>query len=184
MALKKAQEREFARVLFLYENLSQKEIAERVGVQEKTLKDWIDRDGWRKLKQSLQTTREKNLKQFYEQMEWLNEQIATRAWVYDIPKDLLKPVKEKSADGAITVSWPEYNPKDFPLLIGNVATAKEADVLIKLSTAIKNLEVETGLGETYEVGRDFIEFVRQQDLALAKTITAWFDLFIQSKSSK
>ena len=61
-----------------------------------------------------------------------------------------------------------------------VATTKEADVISKLSASIQKLEVETSLGETVDVGRKFIGFVQGDDLELAKKITAWFDLYIQT----
>jgi transposase len=182
MAIKKAREREYAKILFVHENLSQKEIAERTDVTEKTICKWAEEDGWKKLKRSLLVTREHNLKQFYEQMEWLNNYIATRDLIFDIPKELLKPLKEVLPDGTKIERQQNYTPQDFPILIGNVATTKEADVLIKLSASIKNLEVETGLGETYEVGRAFIDFVRKHNIALAKEITTYFDLYIQTKT--
>src|SRR5690606_34412866 len=58
MALTKAQAREYAKTLFLSENLHQKVIAERVGVTEKTIGRWIEVGGWRKLKRSLLTTKQ------------------------------------------------------------------------------------------------------------------------------
>lgn len=62
-----------------------------------------------------------------------------------------------------------------------VATSKEADVIIKLTAAINRLETETSIGDTVEVARNFIEFVRPQNLELAKTITDLFDVFITAK---
>ena len=41
MALKKSQEHEFAKILYVHQNLTQKEIAERVSVTEKTIGKWI-----------------------------------------------------------------------------------------------------------------------------------------------
>lgn len=143
MALKKAQEREYARVLFISENLSQKEIAARVGVTEKTVGNWIEQGDWKKLKRSLLTTRQNQLSLLYDQLDWLNLEISIRD--------------------------------------SKAASAREADVIIKLTGAIKNLEIETSVGETVEVARSFIEYVRPHDLELAKKITTFFDLYIQSK---
>jgi len=143
MALKKAQEREYARVLFISENLSQKEIAARVGVTEKTVGNWIEQGDWKKLKRSLLTTRQNQLSLLYDQLDWLNLEISIRD--------------------------------------SKAASPREADIIIKLTGAIKNLEIETSVGETVEVARSFIEFVRPHDLELAKKITSYFDLYIQSK---
>ena len=144
MALKKAQEREYARVLFIAENLSQKVIAERVGVTEKTLGNWIEKGDWKKLKRSMLTTRQNQLVLLYDQLDWLNLEISVR---------------------------------DF-----KSATIKEADIIIKLTAAIKNLEIETSLGETIEVARGFIGFLGQHDNELSKKVTTFFDLYIQTKA--
>lgn len=143
MGLKKAQEREYARILFVSENLHQKEIAERVGVTEKTIAKWIQEGDWKKLKRSLLTTKQNQLSQLYDQLEWQNNEIAKRE---------LK-----------------------------VATSKEADVISKITAAIQRLEIEASIGETVEVGRNLIDFIRQTDLDFAKKVTAYFDLFIQTK---
>ncbi|MEG3973453.1 hypothetical protein QT970_02390 [Microcoleus sp. herbarium8] len=62
-----------------------------------------------------------------------------------------------------------------------VAEGKEADTIIKLTAAINRLETETSIGDTVEVARNFIEFVRPQNLELAKKITDLFDVFITAK---
>lgn len=57
--------------------------------------------------------------------------------------------------------------------------SKEADSLLKLTQAIKNLELETSIADKVEVGMNFIEFVRKENVELAQTITRWFDMYIQ-----
>jgi len=143
MALKKLQEKEFAKSLYIGGGISQKEIAARVGVTEKTLANWIKIGKWESLKKSLLTTKQAQLSFLYDQLDYLNTAIAER----------------------------EYK----------VAAGKEADVIIKLTAAINRLETETSIGDTVEVARHFIEFVRPQDLELAKTITNLFDVFITAK---
>lgn len=181
MGLKKAQEKEYARVLFVSENLSQKEIADRVGVTEKTIGKWIAEGGWLKLKRSLLTTRKNQLDMWYEQLDVLNTHIKTRKIIYNIPAHLLVPIKTVRPDGTIIEEYPEYDETEYPILIGNFATPAEADTQSKTTTNIKKLEVETSIAEAYEVGSAFIEFVRGNDLALAQKITGLFDLFINTK---
>lgn len=181
MGLKKVQEKEYARVLFISENLSQKEIAERVGVQEKTLGKWIEEGEWKKLKRSLLNTRHNQLNMLYDQLEWLNNHIATRKIVYDVPDYLFVPLKETQPDGSVKEVFPEFDEADYPVKIGNVATSKEADSLLKISASINRLEVETSIAEIVEVARAVIEFIRQNNLEDAKKFTTWFDLFINSK---
>ncbi|MEO7212650.1 hypothetical protein [Mucilaginibacter sp.] len=143
MALKKVQEREYAKVLYLSENISQKDLAARVGVTDKTVGVWIEQGGWKKLKRSMLTTRQNQLNLLYDQLDWLNLEISMR----DI----------------------------------KAASSKEADIIMKLTAAIRKLEVETSVGETVEVARNYINFVRSTDLELAKKITVFFDLYIQTK---
>lgn len=57
--------------------------------------------------------------------------------------------------------------------------SKEADAVLKLSTAIKNLELETSIADKVEVGMDFINFVRKDDLEFSKRIADAFDLFLK-----
>lgn len=143
MALRKAQEKEYAKALYLAGGLTQKEIAERVSVTEKTLAKWIKEGKWESLKKSLLTTKNNQLSFLYDQLDFLNTDISKR---------------------------------DFKVAVG-----KEADTIIKITAAINRLETETSIGDTVEVARQFIDFVRQQDLELAKIITNLFDVFITAK---
>lgn len=59
--------------------------------------------------------------------------------------------------------------------------SKEADSVLKLTAAIQKLEVETSIAEKVEVGTEFIRMVRQENADLAKEITHWFDIYLQSK---
>lgn len=143
MALRKAQEKEYAKSLYITGGLTQKEIAERVSVTEKTLAKWIKEGKWDNLKKSLLTTKQNQLSFLYDQLDFLNTDISKREF--------------------------------------KVAVGKEADTIIKITAAINRLETETSIGDTVEVARNFIEFVRPQDLELAKTITNFFDVFITAK---
>src|SRR5690606_29372849 len=78
MALTKAQAKEFAKTLYVSENLHQKVIAERVGVTEKTLSKWINEGGWKNLKRSLITTKQNQISLLYDQLEHMNNEIANR----------------------------------------------------------------------------------------------------------
>lgn len=60
------------------------------------------------------------------------------------------------------------------------ANTKEADVLIKLSSAIKQLETDTSVADTIEVLKNFINHVRNDDYGTAKQITALADVYIKS----
>lgn len=72
------QKKEFAKTLFLHENLTQQEISERVGVSRKTVNKWINDGQWESLKASITLTREEQLKNLYRQLAEINKAISER----------------------------------------------------------------------------------------------------------
>ena len=60
------------------------------------------------------------------------------------------------------------------------ATKPDTDGIYKMALAIQKLQNKTQVGDIIRVIRDLIKFVRTEDLELAKQITHWGDLFIQS----
>ena len=62
-----------------------------------------------------------------------------------------------------------------------VPTTQEADVQIKISAVIKNLETETGIGEIKSVCIGLCEFVRQYDVEKAQEISDHFQAYIEHK---
>jgi transposase len=56
MANKKSQEKELAAQLFINTNLSQKEIAQKVGVTEKSMSAWVNEGKWEELKNAKHST--------------------------------------------------------------------------------------------------------------------------------
>lgn len=69
MGLKKTQERDYAKLLFTQLGLTQKEVASKVGVTEKTIGKWKDEENWEELKTVLTTTRSTVIKNLQRQME-------------------------------------------------------------------------------------------------------------------
>jgi transcriptional regulator with XRE-family HTH domain len=72
------QKKDLAKMLFIYENLTQKEIAERVGTSEKSLSKWQLEGNWESLKVSITITKEEQLKSLYRQLAELNKAISER----------------------------------------------------------------------------------------------------------
>ena len=72
------QRKEWAKLLFVKENLTQAEIAERVGVSRVTVNKWINAENWEHLKVSVTITKEEQLKNLYRQLAELNGKIAQR----------------------------------------------------------------------------------------------------------
>jgi len=137
------EKKDLARLFFITDNLTQKEIAKRVDVNEKTIGSWV-RDGqWQKLRTSLLTSKGDLLRRYYKILDAVADKI------------------EKTE--------------------GGYGDTKLADMSIKYSAAVKNLETETSAGQMFETGMAFIRHVMKDDTELAKAITDQFDAFILSE---
>lgn len=139
------QKQEWAQLLYTRERLTQKEIAEKVGVTEKTVGKWKTEGEWDSLRNSYSVTREQELLNIYTQMTELNEAIASR----------------KKGE--------------------RYATAREADTLVKLATAAKQLETDASLTEIINTFSGFIEWLRPIDLPKAKELIMIQDSYIKHK---
>lgn len=60
------------------------------------------------------------------------------------------------------------------------ANSKEADILVKLTATIRQMETDTSIADIMEAHKKLINFVRQDDYELAKTITEHADHHIKS----
>lgn len=143
MGVKKQVEYDYAKTLFVKDGLTQKEIASRLKLSEKTVGKWVKDGEWETLKKSMLVTKENQLIMLYDQLDFVNTDIKGRDY--------------------------------------KIATPKEADVISKVTSAIKKLETETSVGETVEVCKQLIQFVRQQDIEFANQLTKYCDGFITDK---
>lgn len=143
--LTNAQKKEWAKTLYLRENLTQQEIAERVGVSRVTVSNWVRAGKWEEQKAGLTLTRQEQVANLYRQVAEINRAISGRA------------------EG-----------ERFP-------NSKEADILGKLSAAIRNMEQETGIADIISVLTGFIEWLRPFDLEKAKELTRLADAYIKDK---
>ena len=143
--LTNAQKKEWAKTLYLRENLTQQEIAERVGVSRVTVSNWVRAGKWEEQKAGLTLTRQEQVANLYRQVAEINRAISARA------------------EG-----------ERFP-------NSKEADILGKLSAAIRNMEQETGITDIISVLTSFIEWLRPLDLDKAKELIRLADAYIKDK---
>lgn len=146
--ISRQQQKEFARTLYLRENLTQAEIAERVGVSRQTVIRWVGAEKWDELKASISMTAEEQIRNLQRQVVEINNSILNRE------------------------SGNRY------------ANAKEADTIVKLTTAINKLQTEAGIHEIVGVGAAFVDFMRPIDLEKAQEFTRLFDAFIKAKMTK
>lgn len=80
MGRSKVKEKNYSKILYVDKRLTVAEIIQRedVDVSERTLRKWILEEGWDKLRKSFLTTRQNQIVQLYDQLEWLNNDIVTR----------------------------------------------------------------------------------------------------------
>ena len=76
--LTKKQQKEYARTLYLKENLTQQEIAERVGCARQTLARWIKTEKWSAMKVWMARGKAQQIANLYRQAQELHERIRAR----------------------------------------------------------------------------------------------------------
>jgi DNA-binding transcriptional MerR regulator len=59
--------------------------------------------------------------------------------------------------------------------------SKDADLLVKYTTAIKNLDLDTGIPQVVEVATLFTTWLRKHDTDQARNIAMQFDAFIKHR---
>lgn len=143
--LTNAQKKEWAKTLYLRENLTQQEIADRVGVSRVTVSNWVRSGKWEEQKAGLTLTRQEQVTNLYRQVAEINRSISART------------------EG-----------ERFP-------NSKEADILGKLSAAIRNMEQEMAIADIISALTGFIEWLRPLDLDKAKELTRLADAYIKDK---
>ncbi len=181
---KEEQERLKELALLIYiENsrITNKDLAIRVGVTQKTISKWIETEKWEKKRTSLIITKQKQIHTLYNQLEELQHHISTRPIIYDVPLSIQKPLKVKDADGAENWVPQNYDPEDYPIKQNNFPNSKEADIISKLTSSIERLETETSLGEIIQVSKELIEFIAQDDYEQSKVVARLLDEFINHK---
>jgi transcriptional regulator with XRE-family HTH domain len=137
------QKKEWAGTLFIKENLTQQEIADKVGVSRQTVSRWAKDEKWEERKVGITLTREQQISNLHRQIKEIN-----------------RAIEGREADK-------------------RYATPAEADTINKLSSAIKKLETDVGVGETISVGMKFITWLRSFDVDRSKEFLKLWDAFIK-----
>ncbi len=66
----------------------------------------------------------------------------------------------------------------------NIPTSKDADSILKLTAAIRNLETDLSIADVFEVGKEFITFVQSVDYEKSKEIVEYYDSFIKHRLNR
>jgi DNA-binding XRE family transcriptional regulator len=81
MALTNKEKKEYAWLLYKEDTLTQKAIAEKVGVAEKTISQWKEEEGWESKRKSLYNTREDILVDLYSIFENTKNQVKEKGGI-------------------------------------------------------------------------------------------------------
>lgn len=76
--LTNTQKKEWAKTLYLRENLTQQEIADRVGVSRVSVSNWVRAGKWEEQKAGITLTRQEQVANLYRQVAEINRTIAAR----------------------------------------------------------------------------------------------------------
>ena len=74
----KQEQREHARLLYVNERITLKEVPERVNVTEKTIGKWCKEDNWDDLRKSLLSTRQAQITRWYKMLDTVTSVIESR----------------------------------------------------------------------------------------------------------
>lgn len=92
-----AQKKEWAKLLYIQNELSQKEIAQKVETSEQTLCKWIKNEGWEHQRTSLVITKENQLALIYDQLSALNNAIKASPQQFATPAQADTLIKYSAA---------------------------------------------------------------------------------------
>ena len=69
------EKKQLARSLFIKSGINRKQLAQQVGCTEKTLRSWIEKEGWEQVREAETITRSQLIKDAYRQLAAINQVI-------------------------------------------------------------------------------------------------------------
>lgn len=138
------QKKEWAKLLYTKENLTQGEIAERVGVSRVTVNKWVNAEKWEFLKVSITLTTEQQIQNLFTQLSNLNKKIlerdegerfATPAEADSIRK-LSKAIREMQTEVGLSEITSVFS--DFLHWLRSVDPAQASDIAPTLDAFVKS----------------------------------------------
>lgn len=134
-----------AKILYTREQLDGKVVAQKVGVSEKTMGEWVRKFNWKLLRNRMLISKDAQINALYEELEEISNAVK------------LKDQGERYAD------------------------TKLADIRIKTTAAIRNLETDLAIADLVESGIRFVKYLQRVDSAenVVEIADKWHS-FIQS----
>jgi hypothetical protein len=148
------QERALAKHIFVHGSTTIKELSVRMGITEKTLGKWALEDKWDDMRKSLLVTKDEQIRRILNIIDNLNTKIERSG------------EKKKDSDDVD---------------IDGAGDPKLADMLIKYTTALKNLQTELGITERMETCQELISFAQANYPAELAMLINIMDAYITNK---
>ena len=110
--LTRQQKKELAKAFFLSDkNVTQKEVAKKIGVTEATICKWAADEKWNELRDSIVLTRDEQLQRLYKQLREFNDFIESKEEKMRFPTskeaDALRKITKSIKDLEVELSIPE-----------------------------------------------------------------------------
>lgn len=118
-----------AKILYTREQLDGKVVAQKVGISEKTMSEWVKKFAWKNLRNRMLLAKDAQISALYEELEEITTAIQS------------KEAGQRYAD------------------------TKIADIRVKTTAAIRNLETDLAIADLVESGIRFVKFLQKVDTA-------------------
>lgn len=123
------QKKEYAKILFLKGDLTQKAIAEKLQVSEQAMVDWVQKGQWKEIKKTLLNTKQEQLRVLYDILGGLNKEARIAATDDD-------PETQPNADAIIKIT------NAIAKLEKDTGAGEAIDIMIKFLAFMQNTDLK------------------------------------------
>ncbi len=145
------------------------------------MKEELHNEQLREWAKHLYTRGEKSLAELSEDMDISEAQL--RQWATESSWDYIKKTMPTSKAYQIEKLYLLLEKTNEKLLREEEVNAKDLDLIVKFTAAIKNLDTEISIQQIIEVAKSFTGWLHAQNRELAKSMTMHFDKFIKERSA-
>ena len=145
------------------------------------MKDEQQNEQLREWAKHLFTRGEKNYRQIANDTGISEAQL--RQWATESSWEMIRKTMPTSKEYQLEKLYLLLEKANEKLLGTEDVNAKDVDLIVKYTAAIKNLDTEVSLQQIVEVAKIFTSWLNAHNSVLAKTITMYFDKFIKERST-
>jgi hypothetical protein len=109
------------------------------------------------------------------------DEVAIRSWVHEGAWEAIKQSLLISKAAQLELYYSQLGKITTRLNEDNDANPKNMDLVVKYTTAIKNLETDVSISTIIEVSELFILWLRRKDITLTRKLIVHFDAFVKER---